>query len=65
MRDEQGIRRGFTIRRFAFAFGAVGLAYYTYTGDLVGAICFGAISAVALISKAISMRKKARDRAGE
>jgi hypothetical protein len=49
------------MRRFAFFFGATEFAYNIYVGDIAGTICFGAISLIALISKAISSAKKARD----
>jgi hypothetical protein len=65
MKDEQGIRKGFTMRRFAFAVGVVAATYYIYMGDLTGVICWGAISVVAAVSKVISKvreaRKKRRD----
>jgi hypothetical protein len=64
MRDEQGVRRGFTMRRFAFVVGLIGTVYYIYKGDQVGMLCFGGVAAIALISKGISFVKKAR-RAGK
>lgn len=49
--------KGLTMRRFAFFFGATGFTYYIYVGDIVGTICFGAISFIALISKAMGASK--------
>jgi hypothetical protein len=61
MKDSKKDRfKGLSMRRFAFFFGATGGVYYIYAGDLAGTLCFGAISLIALISKARS-RKKARN----
>jgi hypothetical protein len=58
MKDEKGIRRGWTLRRLAFAIGAVGATYFIYMGDIVGVLCWGAISVIAAVSK---LREKVRN----
>ena len=60
MKDEKGIRKGFTWRRFAFALGVVSATYFIYVGDLAGVICWGAISVIAAVSKVVSKVREAR-----